>query len=732
MTRTTLDPSAPSTVDEARFVTLLRDVSVVSFDAFDTLIERPLEHPTHVFDLFEDTAAEIAGYPTLPYRAVRIDAENAARASLGDTKDPSTAAIAEVLASRLGAEPAIGRRLLEAETAFERGLLRARPAGMALFQAARAAGLPIVVTSDTRFDPQTLRSLLEGTGYVGVASVRTSSSSGASKRDGALFERLVAELGVPAARILHVGDHAIFDVARAIGAGLRALHLPKVESTYLGSPSLERVYGRHAERLDIATRARTCVAARRLGASAPSGDSQFGGCARTLGYLGLGPLLLGLGTFVLDRAEEDRVSHLHFLARDGRLVKDAVALLAAARTSSPTLVYLLASRRVAQVAALETTADVLARVASLRALGSVRDTVEHRLGLPVTEIPRASLARHGLDLETRVGDAGRPALVALARELAPAILANAAREREAYRTYLAAAGFRADATHAVVDLGYAGTLQLALDALGPGAGGLRGYYLLTYREAPRVLRRRGLRSRAYAGEAIERDDDQLALARRIALVESLFLCDEDSVVRFRLEGSDAVAERRPRDADERTRSATVARIQEGALAYVRDMVEAFANVPAVLELAPSRASRALDVFLEDPSPEDAALLADLAFEDHFAAAGIRPLVSTTGGPSLWPEGALALRLGDRPSTSIRRALGEVDWMNGRFETLARGLSPLVGPIVDRLAPRLLPPTKLDKFLREPRRFFADAGGVPTRALGRVYSHHRRRKDRSRT
>lgn len=711
-----------------RFDAFSRGVSVVSFDAFDTLLERPLDRPTDVFSLVSDRIEALLGFASLDYRAERVSAEATARIAIGDDLDPGVPEIAAQLAASLGVDRPAADRALELELELERKLLRARPDGRALFARARELGLRIYVTSDTRFDAGTLESLLRGAGYSGEIDVLTSADRRATKRTGELFDRLIARSGVSPAAILHVGDHAIADVERAHERGLRSMHLPRVELPYFDSAGFERVYGRHGERLDLGTRARQTVAARAISFRAPDDDSQFGGDPYLLGFLGLGPLLLGFTNDLLDRASAHGISRLFFLSRDGRLLHRAYERLSATRPDAPEATYLLCSRRAANVANLRTVADVLSCIASLRALGSVRDLIERRLGLPVDRIPASVLASAGLDVDERVGEAGRERLVSLARALAPQILENAAVERDAYRSYLAALGLRATDSHAVVDLGYSCTMQIALDSLAEGEGGLRGYYLLTYRSARALLRKRGLSASAYVGDFVERDDPHLPFARHVSLFEALFLGDEDSLVRMRTEGDEPAPEFLARSRGELSGRDVIERIQEGALAFVERCAEEFRATPTILDLAPSRATLALDVFFDDPAPRDAAILATLRFEDHYAAAGVRPLVDTGRGPNLWPEGKLALGLGERPSTSVRNALTNVDWSGGRLAKLTPFVAPIVGPLIDRLADRVLSETKLDKFRREPRRFFADSSSAAGRALGRLHSHHRRRKD----
>lgn len=87
------------------------------------------------------------------------------------------------------------------------------------------AGLRLAVVSN--FDPRLPRLLADLGLLPRFEAVVYSAQAGAEKPHPAIFERLVAQLALPAGRVLHVGDSRREDVEGALGAGMQALWLDR-------------------------------------------------------------------------------------------------------------------------------------------------------------------------------------------------------------------------------------------------------------------------------------------------------------------------------------------------------------------------------------------------------------------------------------------------------------------------------------------------------------------------
>lgn len=119
-------------------------------------------------------------------------------------------ALAEVLATPVWCQPVPGSRRALAELA--------------------GAGLRLAVTSNSdgtiadHLRRHEWVQLGEGPG-VPVAAVTDSGVVGVGKPDPAMYQATVEGLGVPAERVVHVGDSVVYDVDGAAACGLQSVHL---------------------------------------------------------------------------------------------------------------------------------------------------------------------------------------------------------------------------------------------------------------------------------------------------------------------------------------------------------------------------------------------------------------------------------------------------------------------------------------------------------------------------
>jgi putative hydrolase of the HAD superfamily len=104
------------------------------------------------------------------------------------------------------------------------------PGSRAAVRALADAGLPLAVTSnsDGTVEDHLARhewvQVGDGPG-VPVAVVTDSGRVGVGKPDARVFRATIEGLGLPAERILHVGDSTFYDVAGAAAVGMQAVHM---------------------------------------------------------------------------------------------------------------------------------------------------------------------------------------------------------------------------------------------------------------------------------------------------------------------------------------------------------------------------------------------------------------------------------------------------------------------------------------------------------------------------
>lgn len=206
--------------------------------------------------------------------------------------------------------------------------------------------------------------------------------------------------------------------------------------------------------------------------------------AHEVGYVVWGPLLFGFMTWLVEHVQLNG-GRIFFLAREGwflvKLYDQIRSALARTGVALPEGQYLAVSRRstMGPMAAVDFDPDFIVRGARFQ--GSLGELLKARLGVDLgSDVPEASLA---IDTER-----DREGAIALVRRMEQQIIAPMREPLDRLRGYLAQEG--ADQTGGmIVDVGYSGTIQSALQAI-TGAS-YRGAYMVTSPAADDVRTRGG-------------------------------------------------------------------------------------------------------------------------------------------------------------------------------------------------------------------------------------------------
>ena len=313
----------------------------VSFDVFDTLIQRPFRQPTDLFAMLEDKWQRANRRCLLSFAEARAEAENSARVwARGRREDIDLYAIYDALRLTCGASEdcADTMRLAEMEAEIEYCL--PRKTGVQLYRLARAMGKRVVLTSDMYLDSGTIASMLEKCGVSGWDAFFLSNEQNALKWNGGLYRRVLTELKAAPATILHIGDNWENDFVKPRELGMHAMHHPRAmdvmtdrKRTLLGTLGLQTASsfgGGKSLQAALSLRCMQALTANRFfdnGFAATSPESNFACDPSLLGYYAVGGHVLSLAQWLIRRAKADGVKKLVFLARDGWLMKQTVDLL---------------------------------------------------------------------------------------------------------------------------------------------------------------------------------------------------------------------------------------------------------------------------------------------------------------------------------------------------------------------------------------------------------------------
>lgn len=313
----------------------------VSFDVFDTLIQRPFRQPTDLFSMLEERWRRENRRCLLSFADARAEAETSARVwARGRKEDIDLYDIYNALRVTCGASEDCADAMRFAECEAEIAFARPRHTGIALYRLAKAMGRRVVLISDMYLDSTTISAMLNKCGVSDWDAFFLSNEQNALKWNGGLYQKAIAQLGAAPESILHIGDHWENDFIQPRKLGMHAMHHPRAmdvmtdrRRTLLGTLGLQSAASFSGERSMQAALSFRCMqglAACRFfdnGFAATAEDSCFGHSPALLGYYAVGGHVLALAQWLVRSAKRDGVRRLVFLARDGWLVKQAVDLI---------------------------------------------------------------------------------------------------------------------------------------------------------------------------------------------------------------------------------------------------------------------------------------------------------------------------------------------------------------------------------------------------------------------
>lgn len=344
-----------------------KNIKVVSFDIFDTLIVRPFWHPTDVFHLLDEYINDIVRFTDyFVFTDIRIEAEYRAR----ERKRADNPQWEEVSLDEIYYEVGIicpklkiyCEAIKNKEKSIELNYCLTRNSGKELYECAIAAGKKVIITSDMYLPKETIVSILHKNGYTNYKGLYLSSEIGLTKSSGNLYSYLIEKEGVRETEILHIGDNWISDVENARSKKILASHLPKTTEVF--SNANNAIYAGkfyynifHAQKGFLASHDATnmwgfrcllAVAANRIFDNPfvfYDKLSDFNADAYTIGYICLGMFSLASANWLISNASENKYDNICFMARDGYLTMKAYEILNSVYNIKSECHYLFLSRK---------------------------------------------------------------------------------------------------------------------------------------------------------------------------------------------------------------------------------------------------------------------------------------------------------------------------------------------------------------------------------------------------
>lgn len=588
---------------------------IVSFDVFDTLLQRPFRQPTDLFCLLERKWQKENRRCILSFADARAEAELSARSWVrGKKEDVNLEDIYRALRETCGASEDCADAMRLAEVNAEIRYCMPRHTGLQLFRLARTMGKRVILISDMYLDRETIAQMLNKCGISGWSDFFLSNECNALKWNGGLYRKALRTLKVKPADLLHIGDHWENDYVQPCALGIHAMHHPRAMDVFtdqrrtaigtLGLQSAASFSGERGQQASLSLRCIQGMTACRFFDNAFSHSvhgSNFAGSPSLLGYYAVGGHVLSVAQWLIRSTRERGINKIVFLARDGWLMKQAVDLLLTEQDGIATD-YRPASRRCLLPALTVNPSDFYALPINVTAY-SVSKLIR-LLDFCTQELPEEALRRH-VEEAGFAWHAAFPGKYRYQEFMRWYLdhLYDGKRHQRAYnmlREYYEPI-FTEGA--ACFDMGYSGRLQAALNQL--AGKKVPVYYIhADDRDCPRLEDAYGYDTYSFYG---------MKPGMSGAFREFLLSGDEAPCIGFQRSGQGVQPVYGTSEYNAAARF-FIRKVQDGALSFVRDYMRTFGGTEAE-RLNGMVASMPFESVLRYLPEEDLVMLADIRFED---------------------------------------------------------------------------------------------------------------------
>lgn len=200
-------------IEKAVYNSLKYDI--ISFDVFDTLIERKVEHPTQIFvqvaEKYFSSDKEIESF-----KKHRILAEQEARRNSPNGE----VNLNDIYNALYQYDSLLKQKLKQSELSTELDSCRPRNQYVKLFNRLKTEDKLVVLISDMYLSKETISKMLTKCGIEGYKYLFVSNECGCDKRSGKLFKYAQNRFNMSGKKQLHWGDSLKADVLGALKAGI--------------------------------------------------------------------------------------------------------------------------------------------------------------------------------------------------------------------------------------------------------------------------------------------------------------------------------------------------------------------------------------------------------------------------------------------------------------------------------------------------------------------------------
>lgn len=525
----------------------------VSFDIFDTLVNRDVTESNKVFEVVETIYNNKNNDRISNFK---INRQKAQKDFYYTNKDRCEEVTLNQIYDEMNKyySETVCKELMNIEIESELNLCVTNKKISNVYKECINKNKKIIICSDMYLPKEIIQKILEKCGYANYFKLYVSSDLNKRKSRGSLFKFVLSDLKIKNDDIIHIGDNIVSDNIMPRTLGIDTYLIKKNTNCNFCNRNIQKNYKDSYKELENF-----------ISNHLDEKKDYFW----NMGYETFGPILYGFSKWLKNSIKTDK---LFFLSRDGYLMQKAFNLL----DNDVDSMYFYASRRALIIPTLWMDNDIKQMVDKFY----IRDYIKvgnffRKLGLDNSDFENIIISNgYEMDQKIKYEDLfSDEKFNKLFDKIKPIIHKNSKKEYKLLLKYMKDNDFCGNVS--IVDIGWNGNMQLAFNNLVISTGdktNITGYYIGVLPESKNLGK---IDMKAFLFDDKNNEDIYLALKVINSIFESMFLAPHGSVKKFDNINEEIVPVLLDYEYKDGVEKSAYESIQNGALKFIEDFEKSY-------------------------------------------------------------------------------------------------------------------------------------------------------------